>query len=80
MPLLLFFVFAVILGPILAWMYAQPKQVEEFEARRRKILASGGKDPINEPFGAHRPFMTNAIWFGGIAGIGGALMAWLLGA
>ncbi|MDJ0278482.1 hypothetical protein QLH51_16925 [Sphingomonas sp. 2R-10] len=80
MPILIFFVFAVTLGPLMAWMYSQPKQVEAFEARRRKVLATGGKDPANEPFGAHRPFLTNVIWFGGIAGAGAALVSWMMGA
>jgi hypothetical protein len=53
-------------GPALAWALGSPKNRKGYADRKAKFEAGQGPDPDKAPFGPHKPFATNALFFGAI--------------
>jgi hypothetical protein len=51
-------------GPALAWAMATPKSRKAHAERKARFEEGRGSDPEKFPVGPHKPFVTNALFWG----------------
>lgn len=71
-------IFALLGGPLLAWLYTTSFGAKAFERRKRMFAEKGGRDPEKDPIGPHKSFRQNLL--GGMVVMGGIGAAIGLGA
>ena len=73
-PIIMAVLMAVIGGPGMAWVFTNATNRRGYEKRKQKFLAGEGPDPDKSPIGPHKSFGQNAVIFGLMFAVLGAVL------